>query len=155
MAFRAAPWRAPDDFLTLKAAKRFLLVREVRKDGVKVGEAQDFLSSIAQIDGSQVCIILPRGKDGSNQLPDAGAIEVRYVAKIQQDALSTVSKEIAEQFVHGLTFDQRESAAHVHDRDVSHLPGTGTKAQFILLRFESVILSYAASFPKCPVKPKS
>jgi hypothetical protein len=52
MAFRAAPWRAPDDFLTLKAAKRFLLVREVRKDGVKVGEAQDFLSAIAQIDGS-------------------------------------------------------------------------------------------------------
>jgi hypothetical protein len=82
-------------------------------------------------------------------LPDARAVEVRYVAKIQQDALSTVSKKIAQQFVHGLAFDQRESAAHVHDRDVSHLPGTGAKTQFILLCFESVILSHAASFPKC------
>ncbi len=116
---------------------------------MKVGEAQDFLSAIAQIDGSQVRIILPRGKHGPNQLPDAGAIEVRDVAKIQQDALSTVSKEIAEQFVHGLAFDQREPAADVHDRDVSHLPGTGTKTQCTLLCFESIILSYAASFPKC------
>jgi hypothetical protein len=133
----------------LKAAKRFLLVGEIRKHGVKVGKPQDFLSPTTQVDGSQIRIILPRGKDGPNQLPDAGAIEVRYVAKIQQDAFSTVSKEIAEQLVHGFAFDQRESAAHVHDRDVSHLPGTGTKTQFILLCFELLILSYAASFPKC------
>jgi hypothetical protein len=116
---------------------------------VKVGEAEDFLSPIAQINGAQVRIILPRGKDGPNQLPDAGAIEVSYVAKIQQDALSTVSKEIAKQFVHGLAFDQRESPAYVHDRDISHLPGTGTETQFILLCFESAILSYGAWFPKC------
>jgi hypothetical protein len=116
---------------------------------VKVGEPQDFLSASAQIDGSQVCIIFPRGKHGPNQLPNAGAIEVRYVAKIQQDALSTVSKEIAEQLMHGLAFDQRESPAHVHDSDISHLPGAGTKTQFILLDFELLILSYAASFPKC------
>ncbi len=111
---------------------------------MEVGQSQNFLSAIAQIDGSQVRIIFPRGKHGPNQLPDAGAIEVRYVAKIQQDALSAIAKEIAKQFVHGLAFDQRESPAHVHDRDFSHLPGTGAKTQSVLpVHFELVILSYA------------
>ena len=117
---------------------------------MKVGEPEDFLSTIAQIDGPQVRIIFPRGKHGSNQLPDARAIEVRYVAKIQQHALSAVSKEIAEQFVHGLAFDQRESSAHVHDRDVSHLPGAGAKTQsFSLCTSSWLFYRMPASFPKC------
>ncbi len=139
----------------MKAAKRFLLVGEIRKHGVKVGKSQNLLSASAQIDRPQIRIIFSRRKNGPNQLPNSRAIEIRHVSKIQQDALSTVSKEIAEQFVDRLTFDQRESAAHVHDRDVSHLPGTSTKTQCTLLGFEWHILSYAASFPKCPVKPKS
>jgi hypothetical protein len=100
---------------------------------VKVSKPEDFLGAIAEIDGSQIRIILPRGEHGPNQLPDAGAIEVRYVAKIQQDALSPVSKEIAKQFVHGLAFDQCESSAHVHNRNIAYLPGTGTKTQSVLL----------------------
>ena len=117
---------------------------------MKVGEPQDFLSAIAEIDGSQVRIIFPRGKHGPNQLPDAGAIQIRNVAKIQQDALSAIAKEIAKQFVHRLAFDQRESPADVHDRDVSHLPGAGAKTQSILpVHCKLVILSYAAPFPKC------
>jgi hypothetical protein len=72
---------------------------------VKVGKSQDFLSAIAQIDGPQVRIIFPRRKNGPNQLPNSRAIEIRHVAKIQQNALPPVSKKISEKFVDRLALD--------------------------------------------------
>jgi hypothetical protein len=125
--------------LGLKAAEGFLLVREVRKDGVQVGKSQDFLSASAQIDGPQVRIIFSRRENGPNQLPNSRAIEIRHVAKIQQDALPPVSKKIHEKFVDRLAFNQRKSSADVDNRDVSYLPGTGTETQFTLLVVSSCI----------------
>jgi len=88
-------------------------------------------------------------------LSNSGAIEIRHVAKIQQDALAPVSKEISEKFVDRLAFDQRKSSADINNRYVPYLAGTSTKTQCTLLGFERFILSYAAPFPKCSVKPKS
>jgi hypothetical protein len=96
---------------------------------VKVGKSQDFLSTSAQINGPQVSIIFPRREHGPNQLPNAGAIEIRHVAKIQQDALPPISKQIPKKFVDRFAFDQCKSSADVDDRYVSYLPGTSTKTQ--------------------------
>lgn len=123
----------------MKAAKGLLLVREVREDGVKVGKAQNFLSPIAQIDGPQVRIILPRRKNGPDQLSNSRAIEIRHVAKIQQNALPSVSKKIPEKFVDRLAFNQRKSTADIDDRYVSYLPSASTKTQCTLLGVSSCI----------------
>jgi hypothetical protein len=125
--------------LGLKAAKGFLLVREVRKDRVKIGKSQNFLSASAQVDGPQVRIIFSRRENGPNQLSNSRAIEIRHVAKIQQDALPPVSKKIPEKFVDRLAFNQRKSSADVDNRDVSYLPGTSTETQFTLLGLSSCI----------------
>jgi hypothetical protein len=125
--------------LGLKAAKGFLLVREVRKDGVKIGKSQDLLSAIAQIDGPQVRIVFPRRENGPNQLSNSRAIEIRHVAKIQQDALPPVPKKISQKFVDRLAFNQRKSSADVDNRDVSYLSGTSAETQFTLLGLSSCI----------------
>src|SRR6266404_2993962 len=112
---------------------------------MQIGKPQNFLSASVQIHGAQICIVFARGKNRANQLPDPRAVEVRNVAQIQEDPLSAVSKKIPQQFVNRLAFNQRKASADVHDRDVTHLPSTGTKTQSAALRdFEPVILSHTA-----------
>jgi hypothetical protein len=96
---------------------------------MKIGKPQDFLSAVAKVDGTQLRIIFARGKNRPNQLTNPGAVEIRHVAQIQQDTLSAVAEKIYQQFVNRLALNQRKSAADVHDRNVSHLPGTGAKTQ--------------------------
>jgi hypothetical protein len=112
---------------------------------VQIGKPQNFLGASVQIHGAQICIVFARGKNGANQLPDPRAVEIRNVAQIQEDPLSTVSKKIPQQFVNSLALNQRKASADVHDRDVTYLPSTGTKTQCAVLRdFEPVILSHTA-----------
>jgi hypothetical protein len=111
---------------------------------VEVREPQYFLSARAQIDRSQFRVILPRRKNRPDQLPDSGAIEIRNIAQVQQNAFSPVPEKIAQQLMHGLTFNQCESSADVDNRNLADLARAGAETQSILLcTWGQIILSYA------------
>jgi hypothetical protein len=110
---------------------------------MKIRKPQDFLSTGAQIDRSKLSVILPGGKDGPDQLPDSGAIEIRNIAQVQKYAFPSVSEKIAQQFMHGLSFYHCKSSAHVDDRDVADLARASTETQsFLLCGLGQNILSY-------------
>ena len=130
--------------LRVKTSKRLALIREIRKNCMKVRETQDFLRAGAQIHGFQIRVILSRGKYGPDQLPDSRTVEIRNIAQVQKNTFPPIPEKIAQQLVHGLAFDQCESSAHVDNRNLADLARAGAETQSVLLGSSGqMILSYA------------
>jgi hypothetical protein len=70
----------------------------------------------------QLGVIFPRAIQPPNELADARAIQIRDVAKIEQNAPPAVLEQIDQQGMNGFAFDHREATADIHDRYISELP---------------------------------
>jgi hypothetical protein len=130
--------------LRAEAPKRFPLILKIRKHCVQVCQPQNFLCPCAQVHGSKFSVVFARSENRPNQLPDSGAVQIRKIPHVQENAFSPVPEKVGQQFVHCLSFNQRETSAHVYDRDFSHLTRAGAETHSILLwGLGSMILSYA------------
>lgn len=97
-----------------EAADGGLLVREIREHSVQIRHAQDFARARTEIHSQQFSTIFPCGEKTADQLPDAGAVEVRNIAKIQEHAATPFLEQVRQQFVDGFSFNEREPPSYIH-----------------------------------------
>jgi hypothetical protein len=73
-----------------KRSQSRLLVGKIREHGVQVRHMQDFAGARIQIHGVQLGVVFTGRVESANQLANPGAIEIRDIAKIQQNPAVTV-----------------------------------------------------------------
>jgi hypothetical protein len=130
--------------LRTEAPKRFSLVLEIREYRMQIRQPQNFLRPRAEVHRSKFSVVFARCENRPNQLPDSGAIQIRKIPHVQENAFPPVPEKIGQQFVHCLSLDQCKSSAHVYNRDVSHLTRAGAETHSVLLLgLGPMILSYA------------
>lgn len=127
-----------------------LLVRKIGKNGVQVGHMQNFPGPRTQVHSVKLYIIPARGIQSPDQLPDSRTIEVGDITKIKEDLLSAVLKQVHQQLVNRLTFDQSEPASHVHHGNAAQLPRARTETHYAPpVRLLASILPQAGEKSKC------
>ena len=98
---------------------------------MQVYHSEDFGGAGAEFDRLQLRALLLRRVQASDQLAHPRAIEIRHVAKVQQEFLPAVLYEIQKQFVNRFSFDEGETASYVDYRNISKLTSAGTESQSI------------------------
>jgi putative oxidoreductase len=92
----------------------------------------------------QLSAILLRRVQAPHELPDPRAVEIRDMAKVEQELLASLSVQIEKQIMDRLALNERESSSHVNHGDIAELARAGTEYQGLLLRdWETAILSHA------------
>jgi hypothetical protein len=99
---------------------------------MEIRKAQHFLRPRAQIDSFQLGAVFSRSVKPANQLPKPRAVEIRHVAKVQQNSALAVAKQIEQKLVHRFAFNQSEPPSHIHDRNLTELPRARAKTQYSL-----------------------
>ena len=106
-----------------------MLVGKIGKDGMQVRETQDFLCAGTEVHSPQFRLVLASREEAADQLPDAGAVEIGNVPKIQQHALFAVLKKVHQKIVHRFALDERKPAPDVNDRYFTQLSRARAESQ--------------------------
>ncbi len=82
-------------------------------------------SSLVQVCELQFAALIPKRRVRSNQLSDAGAVDIVHFRQVQDDFLCSFCGEVAHNLAEqNVSLAHGDSAADVEDDDVSELAGT-------------------------------
>src|SRR5581483_7886267 len=101
-----------------KAAHRLGLVVVNIKDGVELGDLQEVVDLLGQVQEFQLAALVRDGRISVDKLADSRAVDIGYVSQVQQDILIALRQLFAHQITQLRTsFSQRDPAADVDDGD--------------------------------------
>src|SRR5580704_13673000 len=98
-----------------------LVVLDV-KDGVKLGDLQQVMDLLGQVQQLQLAATVLDGRECADQLADAGAVDVVDVAEIQQNLVGTLCQYIPDRVTDGdAAFAEGDPAAEIQNGNAVHL----------------------------------
>src|SRR5579864_1433973 len=108
---------------------RFVVLHvEYRVQFRDLQQVVDFLGEVQQLEFAALVL---DGGVGADQFADARAVDVVYVAKVEQDLLVTLAKQLAHTVAQDhAAFAKGDAATAIHNRDPIHLPIAGLHAHW-------------------------
>src|SRR5205085_10475855 len=95
------------------------------EDGIKLGDLQQILDAMSQIQQLQMPAAIGNSGIGRHELSDSRAVDIRYVFQVQEYVLVAILYQITKGVAQGArTFAQRDPPRHVDDGDIPYLPSS-------------------------------
>src|SRR2546423_3488250 len=114
------------------------------EDGVQLGDLEQVVDFLGQLEQLELAALVADAGKGAHQFSDAGAVNVSYVAQVEQDLVAPLAHQVLDCLAqHHAAFAQGNTTAQVHNGDVIHLPAASFHCHF---RSSS---EFAASRPTC------
>ena len=105
-----------------EAGQRGGFIRLYVEDHVEARDLQNVADAFREIDEFQLAARAADGRVRSNQLADAGAVDIIDVVQIEQDLAMPLVEQLADYPPeHCAAFAQRDFAAEIHHDDVARL----------------------------------
>src|SRR5262249_37467455 len=93
------------------------------ENSVELRNLQQVVDLLGQIEQFQVAALVTDRSEGTDQLANAGAVNIGDIAKIQKDFSLSFAEEVLHRLAqHGAAFAQGDTAAQVHNSNAAHLP---------------------------------
>jgi len=108
-----------------------LFVIECVKDGQQLGHLKQVFRLLRQIQQLHISVAISESGETGDQLAEAGAIDVVYVSKIENEFKVSIGHETANGFAqkqYGLT--DRKASGHVYNNHIVDFTGIGGKTHF-------------------------
>src|SRR5690349_16378521 len=84
-----------------EAADRGCFVFVNVEDGVELGDLQQILDALSEIEELQLSAAVGHGGETRHQLADPRAVDIRHIAQVQQDLLIVFGDQVAQRIAHG------------------------------------------------------
>src|SRR5271165_4672185 len=99
------------------------------EDGVQLGDLQQVVNFLGQVQQFEFAALVAYGGKGADQLADARAVNISDLAKVEQKLLLALGKQFAHRVPQDhAAFTQRNTAAAIHDGYPINLTSTGLHA---------------------------
>jgi hypothetical protein len=111
---------------SVEGFNRGLLVVFDVENRVQLGDLQQIVNFLGQVEQLQLATLVAYRGESANQFADPGAIDVVHIAQIKQDPLLALRQQILNGIFQNYTaLAQGDAPAAIHDRDAIHLTSTG------------------------------
>src|ERR1019366_6714474 len=92
------------------------------KDGVELGDLQQVMHFLGQVEQFQFAALVADGCEPADQFADTGAVNVSDVAKVEQDLLMALPDHVANGVAqYNAAFAEGDTPTQVNDRDAVYL----------------------------------
>src|SRR5262249_40580543 len=95
------------------------------ENGVELGDLEQIVDLFGEVEEFQLAaLVLGRG-ESTDELADAGAIDVVHFGQVENDLLVTFREQVTDGITkNDAAFAERDAAARVNNGDAIHLPST-------------------------------
>jgi hypothetical protein len=95
---------------------------------VELGDLQDVVNFIVQLEELQFALLLADGDEGADELAKARTVDVTDMSKVEKNLLMAVFQKIGNEIPQGgACFTENNAAGYVYDSDVAYLSSGGAK----------------------------
>src|ERR1017187_6343663 len=102
------------------------------EDGIQLGDLQQVLHPLVQVEQLQLPAAVGHGGKARYQLADPRAVDIGNVPEVEQDLFLVLPHHVSQGFAKRTgPFAESDSTGHVHHGDVAHLPSSQLNAHWI------------------------